>query len=373
MMMNARCRFVAVVLPLLVLCSDGCQREGGKEVATNDRNQGSGISGKAVTEINGAHMKPERFSFQHAGNTLVGDIHFPAGRGPFPVVVLIHGSGPASRNGYGYYPRLGPTCFEVGFATVSWDKPGVGESTGDWHGQSMRDRADEAVAAIEALRIHPKVDPKRIGLWGISQAGWVMPMIAANTDLAFMIAISTPVGTGAEQDVFLTERQVLVHGYSSAEAARAVAFAKRRLELAMEEDGYEACAALQAEIAKEHWCKHLAMWDQRSFQFVRRQRDDCLQYDPKPMLRRVRCPILAVFGTLDTVVDTRESVAFYAELSPGNPDVTVRLIDHADHALFASVTGSVEEMEKMFRDASHAKFGPGYPELMGEWLAARFR
>ncbi|MGW9206683.1 alpha/beta hydrolase family protein [Embleya sp. NPDC055664] len=79
----------------------------------------------------------------------------------------------------------------AGYATLSWNKPGVAGSPGNWLDQSMEDRARETEAAIAWSRSRPDVDHARVGLWGAGQAGWVLPKVAARTpDVEFVIAVS---------------------------------------------------------------------------------------------------------------------------------------------------------------------------------------
>jgi dienelactone hydrolase len=80
------------------------------------------------------------------------------------------------------------------------DKRGVGGSTGDWNMASFDDLAGDVVAAVEYVKTRSDIDPKRIGLLGVSQAGWIMPLAAVRSkDIAFLISISgagvPPAGT----------------------------------------------------------------------------------------------------------------------------------------------------------------------------------
>src|SRR5215207_1587753 len=55
-------------------------------------------------------------------------------------------------------------------------------------------------------------------------------------------------------------------------------------------------------------------------------------YDPRPALRRIRVPLLVLFGSDDAVVPVDESVAVYREAV--RPDLlTVAVFDGADHRL----------------------------------------
>ena len=76
--------------------------------------------------------REETVSFRHGQTELTGVICLPGGAGPFPVVVYVAGSGPAGRDGYGILPPHWDEFARRGVASLAWDKPGVGESTGDW-------------------------------------------------------------------------------------------------------------------------------------------------------------------------------------------------------------------------------------------------
>ncbi|GIG61943.1 hypothetical protein Lfu02_63150 [Longispora fulva] len=116
-----------------------------------------------------------------------------AGR-PVGLVVFVHGDGPVDATHDGFYRPMWESFARAGYASLSWNKPGVAGSAGDWLAQSMADRAAEVTAAIAWARARPDIDGRRIGLWGASQAGWVMPKVAADTpDLAFVIAMSPAV------------------------------------------------------------------------------------------------------------------------------------------------------------------------------------
>ncbi len=153
-------------------------------------------AGSVFVYIAGQHnygFRTEAFTFRHAGNDLNGTLALPEGDGPFGVVVFVHGDGPIDADQDGGYRPIWEAVADAGYASVSWDKPGLGSSTGNWLDQSMQNRADEALAAIAALEDHEEIDPSRVGLWGASQAGWMLPHVAAKTDPEFVIAASVAI------------------------------------------------------------------------------------------------------------------------------------------------------------------------------------
>ncbi|HUR21996.1 MAG TPA: alpha/beta fold hydrolase, partial [Vicinamibacterales bacterium] len=142
---------------------------------------------------------PVRVSIASDNATLVGDIYMPdrIPRGGVPGVAVVHGSGtmPRSMNRY----VVGPLN-AMGIAVLIYDKRGVGESTGTYSGVGTADSiealgqlARDASNAAKVLAGHRGVDPKRIGLIGASQAGWIMPLAAAHdAGISFLIVISGP-------------------------------------------------------------------------------------------------------------------------------------------------------------------------------------
>jgi len=129
----------------------------------------------------------------------------PAGPGRFPAVVLGHGSGETRKEQCRYLSR---TFVQRGYATLCYDKRGVGQSTGTYSdvGTKNSERmfallASDMAAGVRFLSSHPDVDRRRIGLVGNSQAGWIIPLAAAKADPkpAFMIMLSGPtVSVGQE-------------------------------------------------------------------------------------------------------------------------------------------------------------------------------
>ncbi|NWF29559.1 alpha/beta hydrolase [Streptomyces sp. PKU-EA00015] len=150
----------------------------------------AGLAGVVLWQ-NSYAMDEQRVSIRHGGHTLNGVLATPKdGRKRHGLVVYIHGDGPVDATHDDGYKPLWEANAKAGYASLSWDKPGVAGAPGNWLEQSMDDRADEAVAAVAWARARPDIDGHRIGLWGASQAGWVLPKVAAKTPVSFVIAVS---------------------------------------------------------------------------------------------------------------------------------------------------------------------------------------
>lgn len=139
--------------------------------------------------------RTEPFRFERAGTTFRGTLHLPAGEGPFPAAVWVHGSGRSTRDQAMQFPGF---LVSEGFALLVYDKRGVGDSGGSYampDGSTfgipfLERRAEDVREAARALGAHPNIDARRVGLFGVSQAGWVAPQAARSDDIAFTVILS---------------------------------------------------------------------------------------------------------------------------------------------------------------------------------------
>ena len=115
-------------------------------------------------------------------------------KGPYPLVVFDHGDGPVDRTGFGLFLPIMERMLRAGYATFAWDKPGSGKSTGEIDRSRLQEQRTQILLdAIEVIKTHPDIDPRQIGLWGASQACYIMPrVLSTGEDITFMIAVSCP-------------------------------------------------------------------------------------------------------------------------------------------------------------------------------------
>ncbi|WP_425409639.1 alpha/beta hydrolase family protein [Hyphococcus sp.] len=119
-----------------------------------------------------------RAEFSSGEVRLSGALFLPSGvANKLPAVILAHGSGETSR-----YLGVWISYFtDLGFAVLSYDKRGVGESQGDWRQASFDDLSADVVSAADWLASQPEIDPDKIGLKTSSQSGWYGPRAVAQS------------------------------------------------------------------------------------------------------------------------------------------------------------------------------------------------
>jgi dienelactone hydrolase len=128
----------------------------------------------ASRQARALHLREQVFTFQSGDLKLRGKLVLPAGAGPFPVVVLVHGSESDSAVDHYFEPYM---YAANGFAGLVFDKRGTGESEGRYL-QNFDILSDDVLAAVHWLRSQPTIDPQRIHLAGFSQGGWIAPLAA---------------------------------------------------------------------------------------------------------------------------------------------------------------------------------------------------
>lgn len=305
-------------------------------------------------------VKPSELSFSWEGLHLAGTLHLPGSTGPHPTVLMMQGSGPSDRDNDGYFVPLRKAFLDAGFAVYSFDKPGIGASTGEWRDHALEGRASQSMAALASLAEDPRVDGGRLGVWGHSQGGWLVQMLASRLpDLSFAISNSGPAIGIEEQDLYGCEHTMRARGHPEDEIEEALAFLASLHAEARRDAGYEEVEHLLLREARTRpWCGYLAVDDDADWAFTRAVVSE--RYEPIAALRSIRCPYLAVFGAADLLVPAWESARATADAlsEAGNRDVTIVVFPGRDHRLQDPDTGQLAE---------------GFSDLVTGWAARRVR
>jgi len=308
--------------------------------------QGDTISGKVPAPSGGhvdtfylkrnlAHALPykeEDVTFQSGGVALAGTLRLPLGKGRHPAIFLLQGSGDVARDGESFYADH---FARHGIATLVYDKRGIGNSGGDYRDESFDDFAADALAGVHYLQSRKDIDAKRVGLYGRSHGGIVAPLAASlSKDVAFIINVSGAGVPPYQQVTYQAEAQMRRDGFSETEIAEAVAYMNLKWEVAR--TGGESWDRLQAATRDARDKKWLArVQPATKLEDIVPSWKLQMGYNPVPALEQVRCPVLALFGELDTLTPVKETTANFRNglVKAGNKDYTIKVFPKADHAL----------------------------------------
>lgn len=253
------------------------------------------------------------------GTTTTGTIHAPAGAAGRPGIVLVHGSGDGRSS---HYDLTADAFARAGIVALSYDKRTEGYTPAHRDYSLL---ADDALAGLAALRSRPEVDPARVGLWGLSEGGWVAPLAASRSaDAAFLITIGANSGPPAAQQAWANETRFGAAGVRGSMVDTLARNGIRQL----------VGAGLFAQA----------------------------DYDPIPVLEQVTQPVLAIWGDKDRLTPPGDSLrGFQAAFDrAGKRNYTLVTLPGTQHGGQPTTDG----FDKL------PGLAPGYGELMGEWVAA---
>jgi uncharacterized protein len=164
--------------------------------------------------------------FHSAGAELSGTLYLPRGGKALAAVVVTHAASLPLRD-QPLYRHLKEMLPSLGIAVFLYDRRGSGRSGGDLKASDYTLLADDAIAAVRAVNIDLRIDPRRVGIWGLSQGGWLALLAASRSpQVAFAVSISAPMVTPDLQMIFLSANILRVNGYSQADIDQAIATRK---------------------------------------------------------------------------------------------------------------------------------------------------
>ncbi|MDL5199264.1 alpha/beta hydrolase [Streptomyces sp. ALI-76-A] len=295
-------------------------------------------------------MDQRRVSIRHGGHTLNGVLTTPKdGRERHGLVVYVHGDGPVDATHDDGYRPMWEANAKAGYASLSWDKPGVAGAPGNWLDQSMDDRAEETAAAIAWARARPDIDGDRIGLWGASQAGWVLPKVAARTPVSFVIAVSPAINWLRQGRYHLLAR-LSADGASAARADSEIAESDATRRLLSRHATFEEYVAARGGDADGMTADR---WG-----FISRNHTADATHD----LRALRgVPVLLTLAGHDLNVDTADTERVYREVLDADGALTVERYPDASHSLLRrSVERSDSKLTLTVLFAPRSLFAHGY-------------
>jgi pimeloyl-ACP methyl ester carboxylesterase len=317
--------------------------------------------------------KEVTFQNETGGPALSGTLTLPEGDGPFPVAVLLSGTGANERNyeidGHALFHVLADRLTRRGVAVLRYDRRGVGRSKGRLQSAHLEDFARDAAAALRFLKSHSQTEAGSVGLVGHSAGGLVAPMASTQSeDAAFLALLMPPAGRpGHEILVGQEARLQAAAGASQAEVDSARVRARRIFDVVRADTDSATTAARLRAVYEARGVKDedlVARIEPNTMPWFR----DLARYDPLPLLREVEAPVFVLFGTKDLMVPPEQHASSVrtALAARSKGDATVRVLDGLNHWMQPAETGRPSEISQIETTVAPALID----ELVG-WIQSR--
>jgi pimeloyl-ACP methyl ester carboxylesterase len=291
------------------------------------------------------------------GVTLGATLSIPEGMAHPNVVILVGGSGPGTRDeevaGHKSFAVLADHLTRQGVAVLRYDKRGVSRSTGNYRQLTSAQLVDDLNAVVRAMKARKQFN--RLGLVGHSEGPEIAAAVAAaHPDSVDFLVSLAGVGLNGLDAMLVQDRMwAKDHGADTAEVEKLMVYVRRYYQTVMAQAEVEpriaALKALYADLSPEDKAlvekRHMnegtlsTEWAAQPFLRV------SLLSDPTASWRAVRCPVLALNGSLDHQVPAEGNLAgiVAALKAGGNQKAESATLPSLNHLFQTAKTGDEEE------------------------------
>jgi hypothetical protein len=328
------------------------------------------------------------FRNTEAGIDLAGTLTIPDGLGPFSGAVLVSGSGPQDRDeslmGHKPFWVLADHLSREGIAVLRFDDRGVGSSGGEFGTATSEDFTTDALAGVEYLEDQDRIATNRVGIVGHSEGGLIAPLAATRSErVAYIVMLAGPGIPGI--DILVAQGQLINRAAGAPEAAVEMNTRLQSMlaDIAKEEPDPEKAGPLMRSAMREE----IALLPQAIMELIpESQINDVainttvnqfnspwfrffLHYDPRPVLKQVSVPVLAIFGEKDLQVPHDLNVPeIEAAFERGNNEAaTVRVLPGLNHLFQQAESGAPSEYQQI-----EETFNQSALELVSSWILKQF-
>lgn len=302
---------------------------------------------------------------------LAGTLTKPKGKGPFPAVILVSGSGPQDRNeemlGHKPFLVIANYLTNNGIAVLRFDDRGVGKSAGDFSKATTEDFATDVEAGISFLKQQKGIDIQKIGIIGHSEGGMVAPMVAAkDTSLDFIVLLAGP-GIFI-RDLMLQQMEDITKSQGESDSAVASQIENNRQAfdiLLNTPDNFDA----KNKLIKLYQSQDTTMSESEIRQAINQMVTPWfryfISYNPQIALEQTKCRVLAINGDKDLQVASKANLkGIETSLkSGGNKDFKIVEMTNMNHLFQTTSSGKISEYGQL-----EETFSPKVLELMKDWI-----
>ena len=278
--------------------------------------------------------RDEEVTFVNGPVTLAGTLTLPKQGNHFPAVVLVSGTGPNDRDEtilrHKPFLLLADALARKGIAVLRYDKRGVGGSTAGSADDTAEELASDALAALHYLQTRTEVNASQVGMLGHSEGGLIAFMNAAQhgNDVAFVVSMAGPAVKG--RDLMIEQNRLIAGAMGTTLPDGELKQIEAIFDLIDKSDDAASLRASLQQITAGNaaWAAQVDALCSPAYRWL-------IKCDPTQWLRQVKCPMLALNGTLDSQVACEINLKAIERLVP---HATVKRYDRLNH-LFQTCDG----------------------------------
>ncbi len=240
-----------------------------------------------------------------SGTLTLPETNVPA---PYPIVILIGGSGEQNRDVSNVFPGYSPhkdwaqSLANDGVATFRYDERGVGQSSGNWGQMTIQQHAEDVRVFVQVLGSREDINPEKVFLFGHSEGSMIASLVASDAnDIAGVVHLAGP-GWALPKIIEYQSRSMTPRGELN----------DAQYEQAVKEAQHKFVSYVQK-------IPNLS---------------SSLEMDPTELIGKTKSPILIVQGAKDVQIMPEQALNLaQGALQAGNMDVTIKLFPKLNHLL----------------------------------------
>lgn len=317
----------------------------------------------------------DEIKFKSHAFEILGSLYFPLKeKEKHPLVIWVSGSGPSFRKIQSPQTKKLVNCFlDNGFAYFRIDKPGNGDSKGKLNDDSLfAQLSDIIVDAIKKLKQLPEIDEKRIGLFGSSQAGYIMPLVISKcNDVKFMMGSSCPGENSINQWNYLIGKQMICEGYTEKQSNKYVEMFNTLRCTNNKSEFDEAISFFTKNPIKiksvnydSSFVDHAKTWWPRDI-----DEKDVSHFNPIKIIEKLTIPVFMLYGEKDTQINPVQAIKSYeaALKKAKNKFYRLKMLKGTDHNMSITTSGCLQEIQERNNSRNYF-FNPEYYAIVKDWI-----
>jgi hypothetical protein len=295
-----------------------------------------------------------------------GTILLPDTLKSHPLIIYVWGSGQTNMDVHIKKSTILKKFLEDNFAVLIYDKPGSGLSTGTLDPEKLfYQRTTILQKAIETVKKNNYIDTNRIGLYGSSQAAYIIAKILESSeDISFIASWSCPMQNSIDQSAYQIEQFLICAGKSLEFAEKTKSTYKKR-NLAENYENYYQYALILNNIPEIRddlgWGEIISREDYDTLGISSE-----MLFDPSNIIAYIDIPFLAIYGENDKNINIRQAISFLK--SKQNEMITVKIIKNADHNMIVGGTGCIQEQIEGYKSLENPHVSEDFYSVIINWL-----